>query len=68
MNPPDDWFSRGLTRAADEALLGVTALMARPKQPGTGPPDGYELRDYLDQHGRAARRWTAAAAELGKPA
>ncbi|EOD64997.1 hypothetical protein, partial [Amycolatopsis vancoresmycina] len=64
VNPPDDWFSRGLTRAADEALLGVTALVARRRQPGTGPPDGYELHDYLDQHGRAARRWTPAAAEL----
>lgn len=64
VNPPDDWFSRGLTRAADEALLGVTALVARRRQPGTGPPDGYELHDYLDQHGREARRWTPAAAEL----
>ncbi|WP_103354448.1 hypothetical protein [Amycolatopsis sp. CA-128772] len=64
VNPPEDWFSRGLTRAADEALLGVTALVARRRQPGTGPPDGYELHDYLDQHGRAARRWTPAATEL----
>ncbi|MDQ7808963.1 hypothetical protein Q5425_34955 [Amycolatopsis sp. A133] len=64
VNAPGDWFTRGLKRAADEALLGVTALVARRKQPGTGPPDGYELHDYLDQHGRTARRWAPAPAEL----
>lgn len=64
VNPPEDWFSRGLARAADEAVLGVTALVARRKQSGTGPPDGYELHDYLDQHGRGARRCTPAPAAL----
>lgn len=64
VNPPEDWFARGLSHAADEALLGVTALVARRKRPGTGPPDGYELHDYLDQHGRTTRRWSPAPAEL----
>lgn len=56
VGPPEDWFDRGLGRAAGEAVLGVTALVPLRRAPGVGPADGYELHDYLDQHGRAARR------------
>ncbi|MEQ0557900.1 hypothetical protein ABJI51_02370 [Amycolatopsis sp. NEAU-NG30] len=56
VGPPGDWFERGLGRAAGEAVLGVTALGPLRQAAGVGPADGYELHDYLDQHGRAARR------------
>jgi tetratricopeptide (TPR) repeat protein len=56
VDAPEDWFQRGLARAAAEAVLGVTALLPRRRSPGPGPADCYELHDYLDQHGRVARR------------
>ncbi|WP_410625638.1 tetratricopeptide repeat protein [Amycolatopsis sp. cmx-8-4] len=56
VGPPEDWFDRGLARAAGEAVLGVTALVPHRRAPGAGPADGYDLHDYLDQHGRIARR------------
>jgi pentatricopeptide repeat protein len=56
VGPPEDWFERGLARAAGEAVLGVTALVPHRQAPGAGPADGYDLHDYLDQHGRVARR------------
>lgn len=55
VDPPSDWFTRGMARTAGEAVLGVTALAARRNRPGAGPADGYELHDYLDQHGRGSR-------------
>ncbi|MCI2418805.1 hypothetical protein MOQ72_15290 [Saccharopolyspora sp. K220] len=56
IDPPHDWFAQGLARAADDAQYGITALVPRRHHPGAGPPDGYELHDYLEQHGRATRR------------
>ena len=75
VDPPSDWFTRGMARAAGQAVLGVTALTARRHQPGTGPADGYELHDYLDQHGRTTRQscpappaqWEACATHASHP-
>ena len=35
----------------------MAALIPKRRSPGVGPPDGYEIHDYLDQHGRTKRRW-----------
>ncbi|MEV0701690.1 hypothetical protein AB0I53_27770 [Saccharopolyspora sp. NPDC050389] len=75
IDPPEDWFERGIRCAADESLHGITALIPRRHQPGTGPADGYELHDYLNQHGQIARRaalvpdslWQALLAHTAEP-
>jgi hypothetical protein len=64
VGPPDDWFDRGLARASGEAVLGVTALIPHRQASGAGPADSYDLHDYLDQHGRSARRGCLAPATL----
>jgi hypothetical protein len=72
---PADWLEQALTDTAKPAM-GVRGPLApiRPR-PGPGVPDGpgggraWRLADYLDQHGRRARRelipsasfWAAAA-------
>lgn len=53
---PDTWFAEGMAVAVN-GRTGVAALIPRRRGPGIGPPDGYEVHDYLDQHGRTARRW-----------
>ncbi|GAB3002500.1 tetratricopeptide repeat protein [Saccharothrix stipae] len=55
MNAPETWFEIGL-RTAAATRLGVAALIPKRLDPGVGPPDGYHLHDYLDQHGRSTRR------------
>ncbi len=54
-DPPPDWFAQGLAQAAKDPVYGITALTARRTQRGAGPPDGYDLHDYLDQHGQVTR-------------
>ncbi|MFI9010974.1 hypothetical protein ACIGNX_27425 [Actinosynnema sp. NPDC053489] len=49
------WFESGL-ETATATRLGVAALIPQRLRPGVGPPDGYHLHDYLDQHGRSTRR------------
>jgi len=61
---PENWFELGLARAAGEAVLGVTALVPHRGAPGPGPADGYDLHDYLDQHGRTTRRGCLAPEAL----
>ncbi|MEU6262797.1 hypothetical protein [Saccharopolyspora shandongensis] len=56
IDAPADWFERGIRCAAEESLHGITALIPRRRQAGTGPADGYELHDYIEQHGQAVRR------------
>jgi hypothetical protein len=48
------WFASALA-AASEEWHGVTALRPLRQNAGLGPPDGYELHDYLDQYGRSNR-------------
>ena len=68
----EDWLEQALayTAAPCKGIRGpLTRIRPRPTaaQPGSGP--AYRLADYLDQHGRRARRavippadfWTAAA-------
>lgn len=54
-DPPEDWFTTGMSLAAKDPVHGITALQPRREQPGVGPPDGYELHDYLYQHGHTTR-------------
>lgn len=61
---PEDWFGRGLDRAARGDSHGITALIPKRVSPGPGPAEGYDLHDYVDQQGRAARRSTPAPASL----
>lgn len=53
---PDTWFADGLKIACGNRV-GIAALIPKRVGEGIGPPDGYELHDYLDQHGRATRHW-----------
>ncbi|GAB2981962.1 hypothetical protein GCM10027184_36060 [Saccharothrix stipae] len=53
---PATWFEVGLGIAASNRM-GVAALIPKRRSPGIGPPDGYDIHDYLDQHGRATRHW-----------
>lgn len=55
VDAPQTWFEIGLTTAT-APRLGVAALIPARLDPGVGPPDGYHLHDYLDQHGRTTRR------------
>lgn len=55
VDAPETWFEIGL-KTATATRLGVAALIPKRPGPGVGPPDGYHLHDYLDQHGRATRR------------
>ncbi|TQM78167.1 hypothetical protein FHX81_0423 [Saccharothrix saharensis] len=55
VDAPGTWFETGL-KTAITSLLGVAALRPVRLGPGVGPPDGYHLHDYLDQHGRTTRR------------
>jgi uncharacterized protein YidB (DUF937 family) len=61
LDPPDrvgapaDWFATALDQAVTE-VRGIAALSGHRDQPSVGPPDGYLLHDYLDQHARATRR------------
>ncbi|MER6831994.1 hypothetical protein ABT352_38810 [Streptosporangium sp. NPDC000563] len=64
IDPPEDWFERGLRRASRDPHYGVTALFARRKQPGSGPADGYDLHDYLVQHGQQSRHGNTVPAVL----
>ncbi|MGW5647012.1 hypothetical protein ACWEV3_26375 [Saccharopolyspora sp. NPDC003752] len=75
IDAPADWFERGIRCAAEESLHGITALIPRRRQAGTGAADGYELHDYLKQHGQAVRRaalvpdslWQALLAHTAEP-
>jgi len=64
VDTPGDWFERGVDRAAKGDAHGITALIPKRVSPGVGPAEGYELHDYLDQQGRAARRSTPAPDSL----
>ncbi|MEU4767830.1 hypothetical protein AB0H12_31740 [Actinosynnema sp. NPDC023794] len=55
VDAPETWFETGL-QTATNTHLGVAALIPKRRSPGVGPPDGYHLHDYLDQHGRSTRR------------
>jgi tetratricopeptide (TPR) repeat protein len=69
----DSWFERGMTVAAGRDRHGITALIPTRLSQDVGPAEGYELHDYLDQHGRKARRaahvpdsaWQAAIRHVG---
>jgi uncharacterized protein YidB (DUF937 family) len=52
---PADWFATGLDQAVAE-VRGIAALAGRRDELSVGPPDGYVLHDYLDQHARTTRR------------
>ncbi|MFI0470401.1 hypothetical protein ACH347_40590 [Saccharopolyspora sp. 5N102] len=75
IDAPADWFERGIRCAAEESLHGITALIPRRRQAGTGAADGYELHDYIKQHGQAVRRaalapdslWQALLAHTAEP-
>ncbi|GAA2999188.1 hypothetical protein [Actinokineospora diospyrosa] len=75
IDPPADWFILGLRRATRPSRFGITALRGRRSAPGPGPADGFELHDYLDQHGLMAREvvtlpdslWAALAAHTTDP-
>jgi thioredoxin-like negative regulator of GroEL len=64
IDPPPDWCERGLARATKDSLHGITALIPVRTRPGTGPADGYNLHDYLEQHGRTTRRDAVAPPTL----
>lgn len=64
IDPPEDWFERGLRRASRDPDHGVTAPLARRRQPGPGPADGYDLHDYLVEHGQETRHGNTAPASL----
>jgi hypothetical protein len=49
------WFADALAYA-QRPLHGVAALTPDRRREGMGTPDGFQLHDYLDQHGRAQRR------------
>jgi hypothetical protein len=49
------WFADALAYA-QRPVHGVAALTADRRQEGMGEPDGFQLHDYLDQHGRCRRR------------
>ncbi|MCC8250491.1 hypothetical protein [Saccharothrix luteola] len=55
VDAPETWFEIGL-KTATATRLGVAALIPKRLHRGVGPPDGYHLHDYLDQHGRFTRR------------
>ncbi len=55
VDAPGTWFADGMAVAASD-LLGVAALIPKRRGPGVGPPDGYDVHDYLDQHARTTRR------------
>ncbi|MFC6093919.1 hypothetical protein [Saccharothrix lopnurensis] len=55
INAPETWFETGL-KTATATRLGVAALIPTRLDPGVDPPDGYHVHDYLDRHGRSARR------------
>ncbi|MEV4311343.1 hypothetical protein [Actinocrispum sp. NPDC049592] len=63
-DPPPDWFTQGLAQAAKDPVYGITALTGRRLQSGVGPPDGYDLHDYLDQHGQVTRQRLPAPESL----
>ena len=64
IDPLTDWCERGLTRATKNSLHGITALTPVRTQPGVGPADGYNLHDYLEQHGRTTRRNAVASSAM----
>jgi TPR repeat protein len=72
---PGTWFTAGLGHATRE-IRGIAALTGQRQGPVIGPPDGYVLHDYLDQHGRLTRRgvlipamvWDALTAHVRDPA
>lgn len=49
------WFADALAYA-QRTVHGVAALTPDRQQEGMGEPDGFQLHDYLDQHGRSLRR------------
>jgi tetratricopeptide (TPR) repeat protein len=49
------WFADALTYAQGLAY-GVAALTPERARAGMGAPDGFQLHDYLDQHGSLRRR------------
>jgi hypothetical protein len=68
------WFVDALTHA-ENPVHGVAALTADRTQEGMGEPDGFQLHDYLDQHGRLLRRavpvpattWEGLVAQAKEP-
>lgn len=64
IDPPPDWCERGMTRATKDSLHGITALTPVRTGPGVGPADGYNLHDYLEQHGRTTRQSAVAPPAL----
>ncbi|MEU7529765.1 hypothetical protein AB0A74_28835 [Saccharothrix sp. NPDC042600] len=56
VDAPEDWFERGMHVAAQDRT-GIAALLPKRISAGVGPPDGYDIHDYLDQHARTSRRW-----------
>jgi tetratricopeptide (TPR) repeat protein len=49
------WFADALA-IAQHPILGVAALTSDRRQDGIGESEGFQLHDYLDQHGRFLRR------------
>ena len=72
---PPDWFSEGLM-GATEPVHGISPLVGRHDDPGTGPADGYLLHDYLARYARFRRSalpvpagvWDALAQMTASPA